>query len=501
MKSKKRSFLSRFSIFGLLIGVLLISHTLYAGNAGDFNSDNYADILWKKDNGKNTVKLMDGSGEIGSIWVGGIAGWNVEGIDDFNGDNKADILWRKDTGACVIWLMDETGHTDTVFVGGKSTWHVKGTGDFDADGNADILWQKGSENNNTYTIWTIEESGKSGYIWIGEKPNWSVEGVGDFNADGKTDILWKKDNGKYTVKLMDGSGEIGSIWVGGIAGWYVEDSNDFNGDGKADILWRKDTGAGVIWLMDEIGHTDTVFVGGKSTWSVESTGDFDGDGNADIFWKKGNGTYVIWTIDENGKKSSILIGTKDTLIIQPPPSSPIPDGASIVKKTEQVKSYDENGDEVTDATLKDDGFYQIGVVPSYTRNFWNSIVTDNVTGLMWQDDSGAKYTRVSFNGARNYCEALTLGGYHNWRVPTIVELLSIAIPGKIPHIDTSVFLHTELETCAGCYAKSWYWSSTVYPNPDDPNRAWKVQFKSYSMGHYYFWPKDGSNVRCVRTKE
>jgi len=48
-----------------------------------------------------------------------------------------------------------------------------------------------------------------------------------------------------------------------------------------------------------------------------------------------------------------------------------------LKKTGQTTSY----------TAYDDGYYQTGVTPSYTRDDTNDIVTDNLTGLMWQDDT------------------------------------------------------------------------------------------------------------------
>ena len=50
-----------------------------------------------------------------------------------------------------------------------------------------------------------------------------------------------------------------------------------------------------------------------------------------------------------------------------------------VLKTGQTTSYAAN----------DDGTYQKGVARSYTRNGASGIVTDNVTGLQWQDNAAA----------------------------------------------------------------------------------------------------------------
>jgi len=59
--------------------------------------------------------------------------------------------------------------------------------------------------------------------------------------------------------------------------------------------------------------------------------------------------------------------------------------------------------------------------PSYTDN-GNGTITDNVTGLMWQQlDSG----EIDFTNAAAYCANSTTGGYSNWRMATAQEMFSI----------------------------------------------------------------------------
>ncbi|MBT5864861.1 MAG: DUF1566 domain-containing protein [Ilumatobacter sp.] len=60
--------------------------------------------------------------------------------------------------------------------------------------------------------------------------------------------------------------------------------------------------------------------------------------------------------------------------------------------------------------------------PSYTDN-GDGTITDDVTGLMWQGGDGGEMTWAS---AASYCDALTLGGHGDWRLPTAHELFSIA---------------------------------------------------------------------------
>ncbi|MDD5306643.1 MAG: DUF1566 domain-containing protein [Deltaproteobacteria bacterium] len=77
------------------------------------------------------------------------------------------------------------------------------------------------------------------------------------------------------------------------------------------------------------------------------------------------------------------------------------------------------------------------------------IVTDNVTGLVWQacpaDLSGSecesgKAVGYKWSQALAYCDALTWAGLDDWRVPDAYELFTIADMGRdAPALDTSMF--------------------------------------------------------------
>lgn len=89
-----------------------------------------------------------------------------------------------------------------------------------------------------------------------------------------------------------------------------------------------------------------------------------------------------------------------------------------------------------------DAHYQINT-PSYTDNK-DGTITDNVTGLMWQKTMSEKTT---LDSAKQRAHALQLGGYQDWRVPTIKELYSLIqftgmVEGQkaiIPFIDPKYF--------------------------------------------------------------
>ncbi|WP_299781895.1 DUF1566 domain-containing protein [uncultured Formosa sp.] len=74
-----------------------------------------------------------------------------------------------------------------------------------------------------------------------------------------------------------------------------------------------------------------------------------------------------------------------------------------------------------DAFYGQDATYN-GNQPSYTDN-GDGTVTDNITGLMWQQDMGEK---MSYADAVQLVETFNLGEYTDWRIPTIKELYSLA---------------------------------------------------------------------------
>lgn len=105
--------------------------------------------------------------------------------------------------------------------------------------------------------------------------------------------------------------------------------------------------------------------------------------------------------------------------------------------------------------------------PSYTDNN-DGTITDNVTGLVWQKDMGQK---LSFEEALIKVNEVKLGGYSDWRIPTIKELYSlIQFSGSVkgekalyPFIDTRFFTQPIGDTSSGeREIDAQTWSSTEY---------------------------------------
>ena len=163
---------------------------------------------------------------------------------------------------------------------------------------------------------------------------------------------------------------------------------------------------------------------------------------------------------------------------------------STLPRTGQVKSYNEGGWEVTDGSIKDDGYYQKGKDRVLTRN--KGIVNDPFYGLQWQDDE-TKTKAIDVpegeESAALYCRRIGLGDFTNWRLPTYKELSTIFLTQWNPYIDT---IFQALPPNDGTDSMT-YWSNS---NLAGTTGSWVIHFKdgvsNSDLNDYYHY------VRCVR---
>ncbi len=109
-----------------------------------------------------------------------------------------------------------------------------------------------------------------------------------------------------------------------------------------------------------------------------------------------------------------------------------------------------------------------GLAPGYADNA-DGTVLDRNTGLMWQKARGSKLTVAD---ARKGAASLRLGGYSDWRVPTIKELYSLirfsGVTGTSartsrPYLDSDFFEFRYGDTAAGeRFIDCQDWSDTPY---------------------------------------
>ncbi len=168
------------------------------------------------------------------------------------------------------------------------------------------------------------------------------------------------------------------------------------------------------------------------------------------------------SVDEDSNVSCVSYSSN------PPNSS----GYAIVD-TGQLQCYDDSGSEITSPAIGESFYGQdaqyTGRTPNYTDN-GDGTVTDNVTGLIWQqspdtngDGEVDANDKLSYDDAVAGASTLNLGGFSDWRLPTIKELYSLIdfsgidpsgyegtdTSGLIPFIDTTYFDFAYGDTSAG----------------------------------------------------
>ncbi len=130
-------------------------------------------------------------------------------------------------------------------------------------------------------------------------------------------------------------------------------------------------------------------------------------------------------------------------------------------------------------------------------------VTDNVTGLVWQQFPSD--LPMNWADAQDYCEILSLAESDNWRTPNLKELFSISdfIIGW-PYINTEYFGLVN----APEFKQQQYWSSNYYEVGTTHGGAPSAIGVNHGTGHIKAYP-DGSDgspmagkyVRCVQGRE
>ena len=141
--------------------------------------------------------------------------------------------------------------------------------------------------------------------------------------------------------------------------------------------------------------------------------------------------------------------------------------------------------------------------------------SDPETGLIdLADWSASSPNKTDWNGAYNYCSAMTEGG-HNWRLPTISELRQLvqncagteyngACGVKDGHLKESDYTYNECAKCTNRYDggysklgdKDYLWSASELDG--DPSKVWVINFKSANIGTLAKNTAEYGYARCVK---
>ncbi len=171
----------------------------------------------------------------------------------------------------------------------------------------------------------------------------------------------------------------------------------------------------------------------------------------------------------------------------------------------QAKCYDIQGEidcpSAGEAFNGQDAQYK-GTEFNFTEN-GNGTVTDNNTGLSWQQiPSDQPY---SWADAQDYCKSLELAGSDQWRTPNLKELFSISnFTTGWPYINTAYFQLVSTPDLK----QQQYWSSNYYQVGTTHGGLPSAFGVNHGTGHIKAYPdgRDGASiaakyVRCVQGKE
>lgn len=186
------------------------------------------------------------------------------------------------------------------------------------------------------------------------------------------------------------------------------------------------------------------------------------------------GSYIVRLIVNDGNVSSLA---DDVTISVSDPS------LIYLSKTGQTTSYDQLGNEVTDGSLKDDGFYQYGIHFSFTDN-GDGTILDNNTLLTWEQ--GYSENNLTLAVAESYC---TNKGVE-WRLPNIYEFFSILNYWEDSALDGTYFNVAQ---------DGYYWTSTN--EAGSALNYWTINAANGQVPTATVANTSTNYVRCVKGEE
>ena len=134
-----------------------------------------------------------------------------------------------------------------------------------------------------------------------------------------------------------------------------------------------------------------------------------------------------------------------------------------------------------------------GNTPSYTDN-GDGTINDNITGLIWTQSIST--FSMTWDQASKYCDTLTIGGYTDWRLPTVKELWSIRdFSMGWPWVDTDYFY---LVGDGSELGKHHSWTATPYLVEDEYQNEQVIGDPHFIVNDWTGHIKAMSGMRFVR---
>ncbi len=172
-----------------------------------------------------------------------------------------------------------------------------------------------------------------------------------------------------------------------------------------------------------------------------------------------------------------------------------------LNETGQGFCYNSDGENIDCPAAGDDFYGQDAQFTGAAFDFIDNgdgTVTDNVTGLTWEQSPASGSS--SWTEAQEYCEALSLGGQDDWRMPYVKELFSISnFSAGWPYLDTTYFALTVNDSIS---KDEQYWANNYYVGKTAEGQYDAAFGVNHATGHIKAYPAlvtgpMGKYVRCV----
>ena len=126
-----------------------------------------------------------------------------------------------------------------------------------------------------------------------------------------------------------------------------------------------------------------------------------------------------------------------------------------------------------------------------------------INGLMWNKETAEE---MKWDDAMEYAQNLRLGGYEDWRLPTIKEFAEVVrFCGGISTTDRSngwrkiKFENNKNQSYQVSYKEKGFTSNSYWSSTIDAGRSGITLYVDFYRGVQYYLPKTSScYVRCVR---
>jgi hypothetical protein len=319
----------------------------------------------------------------------------------------------------------------------------------------------------------------------------------DFNGDGKFDIVAASQNENRIVWYQNDNNGNDTYTIQTIDAVIKSASSvttaDINGDGKIDIVSTSFEDGKIYWHQNDTNEEETEFsqkytiAEGLNAVKHTSVVDMDGDGDMDVLSSSSEILgKIVWyeNIGENDNfpehivarnvenVAKVYVGDIDNDRDMDVVAGYL-DGKVIIYEninTDKIMRLPKTGEEGS-----------FGADRNYTRDDINNMVTDHLTGLMWQDN---EIVSKKWSNAVTYCEGLTLGDYDDWRLPEIEELYYLIDLENSSGFDTTFENHSSDKS---------YWSANIR---DGQSVYWYLIGSDSRDGGND--PNNDKGVRCVR---